>query len=395
MSIVSLDQQFDFLPSEVSFCTNCVVSNQRPQITFDERGVCSACQWSLEKDNSVDWDNREKELEELGEKYRSRTGKFDCVVPGSGGKDSAFVAHQLRHRWGMNPLCVTFAPFDWTPAGWRNLNNFAQTGNLNLICQSDGVLQRKLANLAFEAKGDAFEPFAFGQKGYAYNIAVQYGIKLIFYGENGSLEYSGLGSHKDKSHEATEEWAENYYKGSSFEDLVRLGIEKGSLEKNLLTDERLRFYTPPLEQANDLGVEMHWYSYYQKWIPQENFYYAARHTGFETNDEGRTSGTYTKYASFDDRTDDFHFFMGLAKFGMGRASRDAQQDIRRHHLTRDEGARLVQLYDQEFPEKNFRWFLAYLDITEDYFWEVVHFYMGRSNVWKKEYGKWILKQVVS
>ena len=86
MSIVSLDQQFDFLPSEVSFCTNCVVSNQRPQITFDERGVCSACQWSLEKDNSIDWDSREKELEDvvffLGyrEDYANYMWKCDLII---------------------------------------------------------------------------------------------------------------------------------------------------------------------------------------------------------------------------------------------------------------------------------------------------------------------------
>ena len=38
--------------------------------------------------------------------------------------------------------------------------------------------------------------------------------------------------------------------------------------------------------------------------------------------------------------DGIHWYQAYAKFGMGRASRDAQQDIRMNHITRDEGVRL-------------------------------------------------------
>ena len=116
---IILDKQFDALPNKIEFCANCVVSNQRPRTYFNSEGVCSACQWAFEKDYIVDWASREKELEKLCDLYRRNDGRFDVVVPGSGGKDSAFVAHQLRDRYGMNPLCVTWAPFDWTNIGWK------------------------------------------------------------------------------------------------------------------------------------------------------------------------------------------------------------------------------------------------------------------------------------
>ena len=139
---------------------------------------------------------------------------------------------------------------------------------------------------------------------------------------------------------------------------------------------------------------MHWYSYYNKWTPQENFYYVAKHTGFETNPEGRSEGTYTKHVSLDDKADGFHFYLSYMKFGMCRASRDVQTDIRRHHITRDEGVALVNRYDGEFPNRHFKWFLEYMDVSEEYFWAVMDFYREKSNVWGKEDGEWVMKHPV-
>jgi len=180
------------------------------------------------------------------------------------------------------------------------------------------------------------------------------------------------------------------------DELVKFGIDKGIIKEGEINKNTLQWYkAQPPEVIKDLGIEMHWYSYYVKWTPQENYYYSVRHTGFMPNDEGRTESTYTKYASLDDKSDGFHFYLGYMKFGLGRASRDAQQDIRRNHITRDEGVILVRRYDHEFPKKHFNWFLNYLGITEEFFWQVMDFYREKSNVWKKEYGKWVLKHVVS
>ncbi|MFN5884929.1 MAG: N-acetyl sugar amidotransferase, partial [Bacteroidota bacterium] len=110
----TLDKQLDKLPKEVKFCKKCVVSNQRPRITFDEEGVCSACRYAEEKDNGIDWIAREKELRAVCDKFRSKDGSYDCIVPSSGGKDSGFVAHQLKYEYGMHPLLVTWAPFEYT-----------------------------------------------------------------------------------------------------------------------------------------------------------------------------------------------------------------------------------------------------------------------------------------
>jgi len=185
---INLDKQMVELPKNIVFCKNCVVSNQRPRTDFNDEGICSACQWSFEKDHLINWDDRQNELEELCNKFRSKDGSYDVVVPGSGGKDSGFVAHQLKHRYGMNPLCVTWAPFGWTNIGWKNLQNFVGAGFNNIIAQPDQKIHQKLSRLSFELVGDAWQPFAFGQKAWAFHIADKFDIKLNFDGENRELE---------------------------------------------------------------------------------------------------------------------------------------------------------------------------------------------------------------
>lgn len=393
--ILTLDKQLAELPKKVMFCKNCVVSNQRPRTEFNEQGICSACQWAYSKDHEIDWDQREQELVELCNKHRSKDGSFDCVVPGSGGKDSAFVAHQLKHKYGMNPLCVTWAPFEWTDIGWKNLREFVGAGFNNIIGMPDGVLHRKLSKAAFVLKGDAWEPFAYGQKAWAFHIAQQYKIKLIFYGENGELEYGGSVKYKNMAKESPEDWEKHYYKGAGVDQLVQAAVEYGIVKPDEIKPEALKWYKAPHpDLIKEIGCEMHWYSYYKKWTPQENFYYAAKHTGFTLNNEGRTESTYTKYASIDDKADGFHFYLAYMKFGLGRCSRDAQQDIRRNHITREEAVALVRRYDDEFPKKHLKWFLEYLDITEDFFWQVMDFYRSQSNAWEKVNGVWKMKFLV-
>ncbi|MBI1974746.1 MAG: N-acetyl sugar amidotransferase [Parcubacteria group bacterium] len=394
MAISKLDKQLESQPREVRFCTRCVVSNQRPRITFDDRGVCSACIYARRKHQMINWKAREEELKMLCDRHRSKSGNFDVIVPASGGKDSGYTAHLLKQKYGMHPLCVTWAPFEYTDIGWKNFQNFVKSGFTALNCFPNGVLHRKLARIAFELKGDAWEPFAFGQKAYAFHIALRFGIPLIFYGENGEVEYGGSLQNADKPFESVTDWENLYFKGAGVDALLKAGVEMDIFTKEEAKDPSFSLYRPPrMEDIEKLGVKMHWLSYYHQWVPQENFYYAQKHTGFTVNEEGRSEGTYSKYASLDDKQDGFHFFLAFIKFGIGRATSDAAHEIRDEHITRDEGIALVRRYDGEFPQKHFAWFLDYLGITEKHFWEVVDSYRP-PHLWEKVKGKWRLKHQV-
>jgi len=390
-----LDKQLEEQPKEVVFCKRCVVSNQRPRNTFSKDGICNACEYGVRKDTVIDWEKREKELALLCGKYRSKDGSFDVIIPSSGGKDSGYTAHLLKEKYGMHPLCVTWAPFMYTDIGWKNFQNFVNSGFTTLNCFPDGVLHRKLAKVAFVLKGDAWEPFTFGQKAFAFHMALKFGIPLIFYGENGEVEYGGSMQNADKPYESVQDWEKIYFKGAGVDALLKAGHQMGIFTKEESEDKRFDLYrSPRLEDVEKLGAQMHWLSYYKKWIPQENFYYAQQHTGFVANEDGRSEGTYSKYASLDDKTDGFHFYLAYIKFGLGRTTRDAMMEIRSGHIDREEGKSLVRRYDGEFPKKYFKEFLEYLSITEEYFWKIIDSYRP-EHLWKKVNEEWKLRHTVN
>lgn len=391
-----IDKQLPLLPKEVRFCKRCVVSNQRPRITFYEESICSACRYAEMKRDMIDWEDRERQLREVCDQYRRTGGRYDVIVPCSGGKDSGRVAHELKYKYGMHPLTVTWAPFEYTPEGYHNFRNFIKIGGFNnLMAWPNGHFHRKLSRIAFEASGDAWQPFAYGQMCYAFHMAHHFDIKLVFFGENGEAEYSGDPRVFSLRGMPFDTWAEQYFKGVSVDDLVQYGLTETDYFTRADFDESdLMFYRPPDIQAmKKQGIEFHWFAYYKKWTPQENYYYSSEHTGFQANPEGRSEGTYSKYASLDDQMDGFHFYLAFIKFGIGRCTSDAAHEVRDGHITREEGVALVRRFDGEFPKRWFREFLEYLAITEEHFWNVIDRFR-LPHIWKNENGVWKLRKAV-
>ena len=377
-----LDKQLGLLPKDIKFCKTCVVSNQRPRIEWDQKtkGQCSACDYGYEKDNIIDWDKREKQLQKVCDKHRSKDGSYDVIIPGSGGKDSGMVTHKLKYKYGMHPLTVTWAPFLYTDIGWKNFTALKDKGFDNILVHPNGQLHRKLSLLAFDLHGDAWDPFGLGQQSLAYHMSVKYNVPLILMGENGEVEYGGSLATKDLYEPPRENWSEEFYKGSSIDNLLQAGLKRNIFTKDEIRSSSFDMYSPPSEEdLKRVGTEMHWMSYYQRWTPQWNYYYAVENCGFEANDD-RSEGTYQKYGSIDDKLDGFHWWMAYMKFGICRTTYDAAHEIRDGHINREEAVALVHKYDGEFPAKYWKDFLDYLDITEKEFWYVADKYRSK-HVW--------------
>jgi len=373
------------LPGEVKFCKKCTISNQRPRIIFDEEGVCSACHYAEYKQTKVDWSLREKELKDLCGRFR-KSNVYDVIVPSSGGKDSSYVAHQLKYKYGMNPLTVTWAPHIYTDIGWRNFQAAIHKGGLdNILGTPNGITHRKLTKLAFEILGDPFQPFIYGQTNFPLQIAAKYKIPLLMYGENGEVEYGGdMKNAFSPTRDYRTDHKDHYFSGISPEDLIHYGISE---------KEIFRYGSPSVEELDAMGAEIHFLGYYKKWTPQEHYYYCVEHTGFTANPV-RSEGTYSKYASLDDKLDGFHYYLAFIKFGIGRATSDTAHEIRDGHITREEGVRLVRRFDGEFPKKDFKEFLEYCDITKDYFWKIIDSWRS-PHLWERVNGQWKLKFQVS
>ena len=366
------------LPSEVKFCKKCVISNQRPSsvvefrnniknlkptIQFDDYGVCSACTFKEIKDTKINWNEREKQLQDLCDRFRKTDGSFDCLVPGSGGKDSRYVSHILKYEYNMNPLTVTWAPHEYTEIGFQNMISWFQDGFSNYLITPNRKLHRYLTREAFLNLGHPFQPFIMGQKVVGPKLAKQLGIDLIFYGEN-QAEYGNNIQEND-----IPTMSEKFYTIDSSEEINDLMIGGSAvrqiLEKTSFTLADFNLYVPP--RTDDLEkIEMHYFGYYRYWDPQEIYYFAADKTGFRPNPE-RTEGTYSRYSSIDDKIDMLHYYTTYLKFGLGRASYDAAQEIRNEKISRDEGVALVKKFDAEFPNKYFQSVLEYMGIGREEF----------------------------
>lgn len=392
------------LPEEVKFCKKCVMSNQRPTsaiefkhnknskkntMQFDQDGTCDACKTAEQKE-SIDWEEREKELIQLLDKHRSKDGSYDCLVPGSGGKDSAYQAHILKYKYGMNPLTITWPPILYTDYGYRNWKNWIDSGFDNVSFNRNGKAMKLLTKLSIENLYHPFQTFILGQKNLAPKIAAQYGIDLIFYGEN-EAEYGNPiadnnSSLRDKS----------YYSYNEIDDMFLGGVTVRELIENYnLNMSDLEAFLPIREkEIEKTNIQVHYLGYYLKWTPQEVYYYAVENTGFKAR-PFRTQGTYSKYNSIDDKIDDLHYYTTYIKFGIGRATYDASQEIRNKHITREEGVALVNRFDGEFPDRYFDEIMLYLDIDPDYFKGDLADKFRSPHLWAKETdGKWKLNHNV-
>lgn len=371
------------LPKEVRFCKKCTISNQRPRITFDSAGVCSACRFAKVK-NTIDWDAREEELKRLCDQYRKEDGKWDVIVPCSGGKDGGFVAHQLKYKYGMHPLCVTWSPLVPTEIGRKNLDAFVDIGGFDhILGRPNGVVNRKMTRLAFEYLGDPFQPFIYGQTNFPLNIACKYGISLIMYGENGEVEYGGDMKNADSPTREVADHNKHYFSSMPPEVWQKYGLTEADLQP---------YMAPPIEEIREKEISIHFLSYYKKWDPEANYEYCKENTGFSANSE-RTEGTYSRYASLDDKLDGFHYYLSYIKFGIGRATADTAHEIRDGRLTREEGIELVKKYDGEFPQKYLNEMLEYCDISKEQLEEFIDSWRS-DHLWEKINGEWSLKHLI-
>ncbi len=392
------------LNPEVKFCAKCVISNQRPNSTvemkndnkvkstieFDENNICSACNYNESKKQEIDWSSRERKLFELLDPYRSKNGDYDVLIPSSGGKDSSFTSHILKYKYGMNPLTITWAPNMFTRAGWNNFNSLARIGGIDSILYTpNGNLHRYLTKLAFVNICHPFQPFIHGQKIIGPKIASKFGIKLVMYGEN-QAEY---GNPIDQNI--------NPFMDLSFFSIDNpLNMMFGGIKiKDILNSTDFKYsefgsYIPPKpSEVLSKDIKVSYLGFFEKWDPQECFYYSVDNTGFEPSYE-RSIGTYSRYTEIDDKIVPFHFYTTLIKFGIGRCTYDAAQEIRNSKITREEGVKLVDKFDNEFPERYFKEFLEYISINENDFWNTIDKFRS-PHLWSKIGKEWKLRHNVA
>lgn len=368
------------MSKKIYWCKNCLNMSTRPRISFDERGWCNACQWMEEK-KVTDWKIRENKLRNLLDKYRSKSGNFDCIVPVSGGKDGSYVSYMLKHKYGMNPLTVTVRPSLPLGIGEENLNNFIKSGYNHIHISCNANVQDALNKYGFIEKGFPYYGWLIAIVTSVIRVAVQFKIPLIFYGEDGEVEYGGS--------------IENKYKTlRSIEHLKEVNLESGhkKLLDKLVTNhdfdknDLFFFSFPDDKELLNHSVYTTCWSYFEPWDSYRNYVVAKNHCGLIEKDDGNHD-TFTNFSQNDQALYSLHAYMMYLKFGFGRATQDAGIEIRRGSMTREQAINLVQMYDNAYPNDLIDTYLEYYNMTKEEFDAVLDKYANKD-LFEKIDGRW-------
>lgn len=366
---------------KIFWCSTCLNMSTRPRIEFDDQGSCNACKWAEEK-KLLDWEPRQDELRRLLNKYRSPDdSRFDCVVPVSGGKDGSYVAYTLKHKHGMNPLAVTVRPALSLELGDENLTNFINSGFNHIHISPDPRVMQKLNKLGFIEKGFPYYGWLIAIKTAVIQTAMNFKIPLIFYGEDGEVEYGGSPESKKTPLYDIEYMKRIYFEGG-YDKVFNAVLAQGDI-----TEGDLAFWKFPTEKqvkSHDLAFT-HW-SYYEEWDSYRNYVVAKEHCGLKEKDEG-TAGTFTNFAQNDQALYSLHAYLMYLKFGFGRATQDAGIEIRRGAMTRDQALNLVMAYDNQYPHDFIDLYLDYYEMSQVEFDAVLDKYANKK-LFKKIEGFW-------
>ena len=352
----------------VQFCSRCLMPDTRPRVVFTD-GVCNACLWAEEK-KTIDWQARAEEFRRVVPGRRS--GGYDCIVPFSGGKDSAMIAWRLKFEHGLNPLLVTYGQLLWTDVGRRNLDRVCDAGFDILYWRVNQAVSRQLARRFMVERGHPKQHYDAGVNTVPLIAAVRFNIPLVFYAEHGDTEYGGLVLDEESRRTRNLTEVLEHCVGDDPRNWATDGISEADLAP---------YVYPSAGEIEKVGVKAFYFTYFFPWDIRANATLSREYLGFEQAQNwttppldshtlpnahwGKSDGSFEGFDSIDDKIDDLDYYMMHIKFGFGRATRMASRMIQNGHMTREQGLDLVRRYDGEYPETYMPDVLEYLQMTRE------------------------------
>jgi len=335
----------------MDYCKRCVYpANAKPGIVFDDHCVCSGCRSFEAKTisrNQIDWPQRERRLRDLLNEYKERQrakgNPYDCIVPVSGGKDSHFQVYTVKEKYGLNPLLVSYNHSFNTPLGIRNLSNLVDRLDCNLLrfTTAPGSAKR-IARYMLTRVGDVTWHYHAGIMTFPIRAAVQYDVPLMIWGEEGFSELVGMYNIDDFVEFTKKKRQEHSMRGFEPEDLL-LETESGLTRYDLAP-----FFYPSDEDLERVGARGIYLSNYLPWDGRVQAEFAIEHLGFETAQV--RDRTFNIYAKIDDiHANGLHDYLKYLKFGYGRATDDASNEVRHGRMTRERAIDMVAQYDHVRP----------------------------------------------
>ncbi len=368
----------------MKYCTKCVMPSTRPGLTFNEEGVCAACQ-SYERRKTIDWDARYQELEKLCDKYRGMNGTgYDCAIAVSGGKDSHFQVYMMKEVMKMNPILFSVEDnFPMTEAGKHNLKNISEAFGCPIISLKPNIrAQKKLMRYTFETYG---KPTWFIDRliyTYPMHMALKFNTPLLVYGENVSFEYGGA------------DCVETYSARNQLKNGVASDMDTEELiQKAGVTREDLELTRAPsveeLEQLDPMYL-----SYFVQWNSFYNYNLAKKYGFHDLTHEWDRCHHVENFDQIESPAYLVHSWLKYPKFGHASATDYTARMVRYGMLTREEAIELVKARDGNLDPRSVREFCSFVGYTEPEFWRVIDRLYNRDLFELDSLGKWVLKDPI-
>lgn len=364
----------------MKFCTKCIMPDTRPGITFNEDGVCVACQ-NNERKKSVNWDQRLGELRKLCDKYRRKEpGQYDCIIAVSGGKDSHYQVYVMKELMDMNPLLITVEDFfTMTEAGKHNIKNISEAFGCNIISFKPNRRAAKIiSRYMFEMYG---RPLWYVDR-LLYTVPLYYAsalnIPLLVYGENVSYEYGGVDD--KETYSAREQVFNGVAPDVSFDELIRAGVSP---------DDLTYLAAPSRELLNKLDPI--YLSYFVEWNAVKNYEF-AKTRGFKdlTHEWDRTNHI-ENFNQIDSYGYLLNAWMKYPKYGHAYATDYAARWVRYGILTRDKAVELAEQRDHALDPKIVDDFCQFTGMTIAEFYAALEKLYNKELFYKNEFDQWRLK----
>ncbi|MDC1060366.1 N-acetyl sugar amidotransferase [Alphaproteobacteria bacterium] len=373
--------------SSIIYCKKCLFPNTKPDLFFNNEGICDAClsakrKYEYQSSNAVDWEQREKEFEKILEISKQNSGEmYNCIVPVSGGKDSTWQAYAMKKIHHMKPLAVTFDQFDQTETGLYNLEVLRDIGVDHIHFTLNPNIVKKLVYKGFEIVGDPYWVNHVGIWTVPMHFANLFKAPLVVFGENPIFEYGGPEYRRDNL-VLDKRWRQEFggMRGFREEDMVDDEISAEDLKiLNFPKDEDVR-------KNKILGT---FYGYFFRWEPLKHTEF-VKTIGWKPLDEV-PAGAWMNYENCDMKYIDIRERVKFLKYGYGRATDQLCIGIRNKFITRKEAIDIVTEVDGKVDPKNIEDFCKYLNISLEKYNEIMDSFVNIELFTKNQKNEWVLK----
>jgi len=367
----------------MALCRRCVNPSSRPNMRFDDDGICPVCRFEEEKRTGIiDWPARGREMDAIVAWGRANTkSTYDCIVTVSGGKDSLRQALFARDELKMNPLLVScvYPPEQLHERGAQNLANLISLGFDTLSIGLDPQVWKTLMRQGFVQFGNWARSTEMALYAIPIHAAIAYKVPLIFYGENPVLTIGERHGHLDGD-------ASRLKLGNT----IHGGPEPLFTDEITPADTHFYFY-PPDEDMEAARLRLVYLGYYiPDWSGHQNAEFAMSRGLQVRTETPEMTGDLWGFSGLDEDFRLVNQMLKYIKFGFGHVTDQVVEAINAGMMTREEGLELVGRFDGKCDRSYVEHFCRYLGIDEQEFWRVAESYRNLKFWRRDEAGRWEL-----